>query len=310
MNNSWFDTIKNGLAYLFRWQWNIEPLFTVAVRQHILRFMNHEEIVTHLRQEELLTDEEVERFAAFENDPSVIHEMKNDFLLSAVEAKKLHRDTVRKRFLLCLKREVQHLGHYQYLAGLLEREYKTYSYDGKQISTDIYNPDEVLIDEELNERIKKHQTFLKDIDFRTLVPVMRSKHLLTDTEQEALMGSDAHQYRSQDWKVTRLIYILKHKVPTAHIMFLDCLREENQHPTHKELYERLSYCMPWACLDDTDLEKDSSHVGKKCKNAFSRNELHPSKMRPKCYEMEGILTGKQYKSIMLTFQTWHHNGNW
>ena len=309
MSNSWFETVKNGLTYLFKW--NVEPLFTVAVRQDILRYMNHEEIVTHLRQEELLTDEEVERFAAFDNDPSMIHEMKNDFLLSAVGVKKLPQDIIRKRFLLCLKREIQHLGHYQYLAGLLEQEYNMCCYNGKQtISTDVYNPDKILIDKELNERINKHQTFLKDIDFRTLVPIMHSKHLLTDNEQEALMGNNAHQYRSQDWKVTRLIQILSHKVPTAHIIFLDCLQKENQHPTHKELYERLSYCMPWACPDDTDLEKDSSHVGKKRKNGFSRNELQPSKMKPKCYEMEGILAGKKYKSIMLMFQTWHHNGNW
>ena len=308
-NSSWFDTLKNGLGYLFRW--NIEPLFTVTIRQDILRYMNHEEIVTHLHQEELLTDEEVEHFAGFDNDPSVVHDMKNEFLLKAVEAKKLHKDTTRKRFLACLKREFQHLGHYQYLAGLLEREYNMRSYNDKHISqTDIYSPDKVLIDKELNERINKHQTFLKDIDFRTLVPVMRSKHLLTDIEQEALMGNDAHQYRSQDWKVTRLIHILNHKVPTAHIMFLDCLREENQHPTHKELYERLSYCMPWASPDDTDLEKDSSLVGKKRKDTFSRNELQPSKVKPKCYEMEGILAGEEYKMIMLKFQTWHHNGNW
>ena len=309
-NSSWFDTLKNGLSYLFRW--NIEPLFTVTIRQDILRYMNHEEIVTHLHQEKLLTDEEVEHFAGFDNDPSVVHEMKNEFLLKAVEAKKLHKGTTRKRFLACLKREFQHLGHYQHLAGLLEREYNYMrSYNDKHISqTDIYSPDKVLIDKELNERINKHQTFLKDIDFRTLVPVMRSKHLLTDIEQEALMGNDAHQYRSQDWKVTRLIHILNHKVPTAHIMFLDCLREENQHPTHKELYERLSYCMPWASPDDTDLEKDSSLVGKKRKDTFSRNELQPSKVKPKCYEMEGILAGEEYKMIMLKFQTWHHNGNW
>ena len=308
--SSWFDTLKNGLGYLFRW--NVEPLFTVAVRQDILRYMNHEEIVTHLRQEELLTDEEVEHFAAFDNDPSVVHEMKNDFLLKAVEAKRLgHQDVTRKRFLVCLKREFQHLGHYQYLAGLLEREYNICSYtdDDKHIFTQ-YNPDKVLIDKELSERINKHQTFLKDIDFRTLIPVMRSKHLLTDTEQEALMGNDAHQYRSQDWKVTRLIHILNHKVPTAHVMFLDCLREENQHPTHRELYERLSYCMPWDCPDDNDLEKDSSLVGKKRKDVLSRNELQPSKMKPKFYEMDGILAGKEYKLIMLKFQTWHHNGNW
>ena len=141
--------------------------------------------------------------------------MKNNFLLSAVGAKKLHRDIVREKFLLYLKREIQHVGHYQYLAGLLEREYKMCSYNGKQISTDIYNPDKVLIDKELNEGMNKHQTFLIDIDLRTLVPVMRSKHLLTDTEQEALVGNVAHQYRSQDWKVTRLIHILKHKIPTA-----------------------------------------------------------------------------------------------
>ena len=314
---SWFDTLKSGLGYLFRW--NVEPLFTVAIRQDILRYMNHEEIVTHLREEELLTDEEVERFTACDNDPSTVHETKNEFLLKAIEAKskRLHQDNVvstRKKFLACLKREFQHLGHYHYLAGLLEREYNMSSHNDmyKNISTDVYNRDKVLIDKELSERINKHQTFLKDIDFRTLVPVMRSKHLLTDTEQEVLMGNDAHQYRSQDWKVTRLIHILDHKVPTAHIIFLDCLREENQHPTHKELYERLSYCMPWTYLDDTSLEKDGgSLIGKKrSKNAFSRNELQPSKMKPKRYEMEGILADEEYKMIMLKFQTWHHNGNW
>lgn len=315
MNNtvSWLDTLKNGLGYLFRR--NVEPLFTVAIRQDILRYLNHEEIVTHLREEELLTDEEAEHFAAFDNDPSAVHEMKNDFLLKAVEAKRLHQDITRKKFIVCLKREFQHLGHYQYLAGLLEREYNVCSHNDKHIFTDIYNPDRVLIDKELNERINKNQTFLKDIDFRTLVPVMRSKHLLTDTEQEALMGNEAHQCQSQDWKVTRLIHILNHKVPTAHIMFLDCLREETQHPTHKEFYERLSYCMP-AYLDDTDpVEKDSvnSLVGKKRKLntcIISRNELQPSKMKPKCLEMEGILAGNEYKRIMLKFQTWHHNGNW
>ena len=310
MSSSWFDTIKNGLGYLFGW--NVEPLFTVAVRQNILLYMNHEEIVTHLRQEELLTDKEVERFTALGNDPSVIHEMKNDFLLKAVEAKGLDRDITRRRFFACLKREFQHLGHYRYLAGLFEQEYTMYSHNGKHITTDIYcdNPDKLLIDKELNERINKHQVFLKDIDFRTLVPVMRSKHLLTDAEQEVLMGNDSQQYRSQDWKVRRLIHILNHKVPTAHIMFLDCLREENEHPTHKELYERLSYCMPLVCSDDKVPEKDSPLVGKKRKNAFSRNELQPAKMKPKCYEMEGILAGKEYKTIMFMFQSWHHNGNW
>ena len=39
----------------------IEPLFTAEVRRNIPLYMNHEEIVTHLRQEELLTDKEVRR---------------------------------------------------------------------------------------------------------------------------------------------------------------------------------------------------------------------------------------------------------
>ena len=310
MNNRWLDILRNGLAYLIgRNPKDHEPLFTAPIRQDILRYMNHEEIVTDLHQEGLLTDEEVERVAAIENDHSLILEEKNDYLLKAVEAKhtkSLPRDVIRRRFLACLKREFQHLGHYQYLAGLLEQVYSCDNSTSDIRSSD--NADRVLqIDKELKERLSKHQIYLKDIDFRTLVPVMRSKHLLTDTEQEALLGNADGRYRSQDWKVAKLIHILKHKVPTAHVLFLDCLREENEHPTHKELHDRLSYCIPWACPDDT--EKDSA-LGKKRKNGFSQSELQPSKMKPKCYEMEGILASKDYKSIMLQFQTWHHNGNW
>ena len=295
-----------GLAYLVSWPGNARgsERFPPSIRKDLLRFLNHEEILTSLRQKKLLTEDEVERFCAFEGDTSVTREEKNDFILRAVEAKLPLDPDTRLKFRACLKSEFQHLGHYQYLANLLE--YHDAGDAMNKLPYTNYNSCErelISIDEELEKRIQHHQDFLKDIDFRMLVPVMRSKHLLTDTERDVLFPDNDLQHHSQYRKVIRLILILKHKSPTAHVLFLECLQEENKHPTHQELYVRLSYGMSLP-----NHTQNESICGKKRRKESA--EITPAKIQPKLYEMEGILASKEYRLIMRKFQTWHHNGNW
>ena len=258
----------------------------------IVKSLNHDELMGHLRQEDLLNEEQLELLTSSSLTPRAKRSMILDTIIAGGQ-------DACGRFLSCIQTEVLHMGH-AYIASLLED--KEFSTDKKALQFSL----------DIKEGVKKHHTDLKDIDFSALVPVMLKYDLLTPTEQQLLLS----EKEPQSWKTARLEVILSSKGPLAHHIFVRCLGEEESHPTHGEL-RSLLISTTSANSDGFDIETDSAlnkelqRVPRKRKIESSNSrDVTLSKRQPRQFEFEGPLAGKRYSKLMLTFQTCHHSGEW
>ena len=257
----------------------------------IVKYLNYEELMGYLRQENLLNEEQLERLI----NPGPSQSKKGSMILDAIIAR---GEDACARFLSCIQKERMHMGH-AYIARLLE---------GKEFSAD---EEALQFSSEMQKRVKKHHTALKDIDFSALVPFMLKHNLLT-LAQSRLLLSD----KEQPWKAAQLDVILSTKGPLAYDIFVRCLGEEESHPTHGELC-RLLIDPTYTNSNGFDIETNSAmnrelqRVPRKRKNESSNTQdVTLSKRQPRQFEFEGPLAGKRYSKLMLTFQTCHHSGEW
>ena len=184
------------------------------IRTHyseIVQCLNYEELMGYLREEDLLSEEQLRILVSSDLCPKE----KGSFILETIIAK---GKVACKQFYSCLRKEISHLGH-AYIARLLE---------GKEFSVDR---EAMTFSLEIKNRVRRHHSTLRDMDFSTLVPVMLKHDLLTQTESQVLLSNE----KTQAWKAARLELILGTKGPLAYRTFVQCLGEEDSHPTHYEL---------------------------------------------------------------------------
>ena len=240
----------------------------------------------YLREEDLLSEEQLDILTSSGHSSKE----KRSLILDAIIKK---GKVACKQFYSCLRKEINHLGH-AYIASLLE---------GKDFSAD---KEAMTFSLEIKERVKRHHNTLRDVDFSTLVPVMLKHDLLTHTESQVLLSNQ----ETQAWKAAQLELILGTKGPLAHRIFVQCLSEEDLHPTHHEL---CSLFIPDESSPETDsaLNREVHCIQRKHKiDRDNSQHLSLPKRRPREFEFEGQLAGKSYSRLMLTFQTCHHNGDW
>ena len=187
-------------------------------------------------------------------------------------------------FLDCLKREKEHLGH-DYIVALLEgREYASES--------DITHSEAVktAVNENLTE-------FTRGLNPPELASCMTQCKLLTEQERKHICDSQ----HSMNERILFLVDLLGTKGPFGYARFMQCLQEESSHCTHKELHEITS--------DEVDkfLARNSCS-GKRAHH--DRGEGTLCKRNPQQLKLHGPLKSKEYKKLMVTFQTFHHNGEW
>ena len=189
------------------------------------------------------------------------------------------------KFLSCVQAEKSHMGH-EYIASLLQDNCFGSEFELKESL-------------KLKEAVNRCTPEMMDICPRSLVPLMFSKNLLTDEEQQQLLS----HHKTKQERILSLLQLLNTKGPTAHGLFADCLRSESSHPTHNELYVKLL----------SVANADQCVILKKRKCTIDETALAVALPHNKLFrrwELEGVLKGHTYNEIMRMFQSCNHNGDW
>ena len=267
------------------------------IRTHyseIVQYLNYEELMGYLREENLLSEEQLRILISSDLCPP----KKGSFILETIIAK---GKVACEQFYSCLRKEISHLGH-AYIARLLE---------GKEFSAD---KEAMSFSLEIKKQVRRHHNALRDMDFSTLVPVMLKHDLLTPTESKVLLSNE----KTQAWKAAQLELILGTKGPLAYHIFVQCLGEEDSHPTHYELCSLFNSDESSSINSDSFEIKTDSATNRRVHHTQGKHRIERSnsqditlpKRRPREFKLEGPLAGKRYSRLMLTFQTCHHNGDW
>ena len=265
----------------------------------IVQSLNHVELMSYLCEEGLLSSQD----KAFLLKDCYINQEKGACILRSVAAS-LHNDAY-SRFLCCLQRETDHMGH-KYIVSLLE-------------DRPFADESKVRSSFSIQQQILKNRVIFEDVDLSTLVPFMLSKQLLTHAEFQTLLSGE----KQEKERILLLYDVLETKGPLAYGLFAQCLDEEKHHSTHAELFIKLT-CDTGGELsnevDGNDLEIDSPiasdpHPAVKRKRNDDSQALveyrpGPAKRFPSKLQMDGALCGWEYDHMMMAFQTCHHNGEW
>ena len=192
-------------------------------RKEVVQHGNISELSSHLVQEGLLNHEESEYLQS-----GASNREKMSRVLDSLKEK----PNGFTKFLTCIKREKNHLGH-AYISSLLEE---------RQFAPDS----DLQLSAECKKRIKDNMvTLVKNIDLSSLVPHLRQSfylpcisgrtQLLThDETNNLLLGKETKQNR-----IRRLFLILETKGPLAHSRFARCMYAADDHKTHRELSEEV-----------------------------------------------------------------------
>jgi len=184
-------------------------------RHEISKSINPKELLKYTCAEELT---EMELLANY-NEPRTA---KTEALLIAVESSSKPNAFV--QFVQCIEKEKEHLGHL-YVAKLLW---------GTELSTDMHNDMNTSVI--YREKCKQNIDILThNINAEVLVPILRTKGLLTLDECQRL--TDPTMLTTNQDKVSFILSLLETKEPTAHLLFVKCLEQESENPSHKELLQ-------------------------------------------------------------------------
>ena len=191
-----------------------------AARTHecldeISTFINGPEILPHLIKHRVLVCRDDGEFLL--ND-SVTKEEKGKRLLSILD----NKPNGFCLFIQCLQDDEQHLGH-RYLSVLLRES--------------TFASDDVLsASSTVKERMVEMADSMKDLDIDAIVPFLRREELLTESEFHLLLNVNESRHN----KILNLLSWLDTKGPTAYYLFACCLRGETDHPTRKELFDKIT----------------------------------------------------------------------
>lgn len=253
--------------------------WTRQQREEIIRFLNPAALLPHLTSHELIYLEDVE----FLLNHSVTTRNKNKWLLSLLETRGPQAYT---HFLDCLDSEHDHLGHL-YITALLQ---------GRTFGDEK----EVCISHRLQRKINKYMPDLvQGMNVQCLTPYLRSKALLTTSEQESL----TNPYKTEHDKVLHLLNVLNSKGPTAHFIFARCLMEETEHPTHWELFQKIT--------EEEDLASFKLQApSRKRKRENELCNIPVTKRLPDRLKARGTLVSRKYYEYMTEIRRYHLRGQW
>ena len=196
------------------------------------------------------------------------------------------------KFLSCVKAEHNHIGH-EYIAALLQEE----PFGSKA---------ELDESSRLKDAIQRHYSDpeMMGISLQSLVPLIYSKKLLTEDENQKLLS----HYKTRSERIHLLLHLLDTKGSLAHGLFVECLQSESSHPTHKELYDKLTS----SCATSSSCVAPTA-TSRKQKCTVDDNALAvalPRKHFFQRWELQGPLKGERYNRMMYEFHICNLNGDW
>ena len=239
-------------------------------RKEVVQHSNISELSLHLDQEGLLNDEESEYL-----ESGASNREKMSRILDSLKEK----PNGFTKFLTCIKREKNHLGH-AYIASLLEE---------RQFAPDS----DLQLSAECRKRIKGNMvTLVKNIDLPSLVPHLRQSfylpcisgrtQLLThDETNKLLLGKETTQNR-----IRRIFLILETKGPLAHSQFARCMHAADDHKTHRELFEEVFEDLDFppdpilpSLSSEDEVESDDVCISSRSRKRKSLGSQTPSRKR-------------------------------
>ena len=245
-----------------------------ANEREIIKYLNLDELLPYLCEGDaaLLSFEEGSQFSSASNFSSRGKKVKTLF------QKIMGRSSAPySRFLNCLHREKNHLGH-AYIRAILE---------GWQYSS----ASDIAYSESLKDAVRKDLvSFKSGLNLSELSPYLYECQLLTETEMKCICDPN-----NKIWIIS-LFDTLDTKGPLAYSLFTRCLQKECSHPTHNELYAKIMD-VAGSLSRKRPLEEDAPKT--------SLIKRTPCRLKP-----DRPLAGKRYEELMVTFQTCHHNGEW
>ena len=267
-------------------------------RKEVVQHGNISELSSQLVQKGLLDHDESEYLQS-----GASNEKKMSCVLNSLK-KKPNGFT---KFLKCIKRETNHMGH-PYIASLLEE---------RQFAPDL----ELKLSAECKKRFQNNTEKLAEgISLSSLVPHLhqsfylpcirgRTQLLTHDETNKLLLGRETTQN-----KIRRLFFILETKGPLAHSRFARCMYAAEDHKTHQELFEEIfenlnfspDPILPW--LNEEPASQSRKHkngclaADEKLLPFVPTNETH-------LLEMDGVLGGNCYDELMTKFYSLHHNSD-
>ena len=186
------------------------------------------------------------------------------------------------QFLQCLENETSHMGH-AYIASLLQ---------GKQYANQSEIDESTSIKEQM---ISCMPMMGRNIDKRTLIPLLRSKELITDDECERLLSMTERD------RLLFLFQLLETKGPTAYYIFRKCLSEEDSHPSHLEMAKLIS---------SVEVERSTCELERKRKAEQDEVSVPVPKRLPNGLEAQDCLATSAYFETMSKIRKCHLTGCW
>ena len=194
---------------------------------------------------------------------------------------------VMPHFLESLDKEDQHLGH-EYISSLLT---------GKEYAT----KHDISMSSRIRKRIQSQSVMAEitqGLSLRSaLITHLIAKKLLTDDESGMLQNCSAHEGNET------LLKLLDTKGPTAHLLFLTCLKEEVTHRTHRELYDLI-------CNGDDKIVLSALSVSRKRKANTSCHKVSVTKRVPDRLKLDGDLDEEEYLDTIQKLRQLHLHGEW
>lgn len=191
-------------------------------------------------------------------------------------------------FLDCLQRENTHLGH-AYICALLE---------GRKYASE----NDIARSKSLKDVVVKNfSDFTAGVNLIELFPYMCEYQLLTEHEKEHICDTTVSNIK----RIMFLFCSLNTKGPLAYTHFANCLRKEDSHPTHRELYAVMR-----GVVDEAQTLGQSRSRKHTCRAMTPEGNLCKKVPGRFVICLHGVLRGKQYEELMVKFQACHHNGEW
>lgn len=203
-------------------------------------------------------------------------------ILSVIE-KKQHSEGAYSLFLECLNEEDSHLGH-AYIASLLEG--RSFA-DKNEIDSSV----------KFRDQINKYlSNTIDSVNLKTLIPYLLSENLITLSEQEEIASLTTKQKQ-----MIRLFQFLETKGPTAHYIFVNCLKQSSDKvPTHTELIELLN----------SSNEPKSQRKRKVSVSIECSYEVKVTKRELDRYQAGEVLKTKTYFDTMTEIRKLHLKAEW
>lgn len=188
-------------------------------------------------------------------------------------------------FLEALEEENQHLGH-KYILSLLRNS----AYADQEDLDTSSQIQERIHSQSIMEKIKLGMKLSG-----ALIPHLLKKRLLTSDEVEMLENCTTVKGN------TTLLKLFDTKGPTAYLLFVQCLKDEDTHITHQELFTLIC----------GDMERQIRKSRKrKAGESYEQSMTKVTKRLPDRLKLDGKLNKDEYLDVIQKIRLHHLRGEW